>query len=177
METLLEFEKYLPLVRLIYNKHCADCFEWEDFQQEARIVWYRLTEIYDERVKFGAFFKFALTNHARSIRRQQFADKRAVHLHTCAFESSQEGKDGDVLQIERNNFKREEGICEKNLFAVRENLPDFFPDLTNAELEVLCEYLGSETPFAHLTEVEKRKKKAMLSRSKTKLRVFLRENL
>lgn len=85
-------QRYAPLIMKIKRHYYLREFDDDDWDQEAMLVCYETACLFDAQrnPNFGAFYKMRLTNHARSLLRYEYAQRRAPYAKAASYESALE---------------------------------------------------------------------------------------
>ncbi len=124
------FKRYIPVIKKLRAKYSIRNFEWDDWLQEGRIVFFNTIINFDENLKItlGAFFRTNFTNRIYSILRFEMAYKRKAGLTA----QSIEGIDGDLEIVSKKISK----ITPHNNLIIKENYVEYESLLSQFEKEV-----------------------------------------
>ncbi|WP_281165891.1 RNA polymerase sigma factor [Liquorilactobacillus sicerae] len=108
----LLFSKYLPVVNKALGRYHLHFVERADLIQEARIVCYQTTLLYQigSKASFGAYFQKSLLNRYCSLLRRESALKRRAEINAASFEEL--NSDGQLC------FKTVANYNNNPLFAI-----------------------------------------------------------
>lgn len=82
--------RYAPLIMKIKRHYYLRNFDDDDWDQEAMLVCYETACLFDpeKNPRFSSFYKLRLTNHARSLLRYEYAQRRAPYAQAVSYESA-----------------------------------------------------------------------------------------
>lgn len=82
------FRRYTPLIQKMINLYNIRTFDDSDWKQEAYIICHETCFRFDgsKGSKFGSFFRLRLSNHFKSLVRQELAIKRKLNKDAGYFE-------------------------------------------------------------------------------------------
>ena len=146
------FKQYEPIVRMLYQKYSIKGFDWDDWQQEGRIVFYNSVISYKPELKitFGAFFKANFKNRICSILRFEMAYKRKASFQAQTFEDIEGGLESCL--------NHSQSITPHHHLKIKENLAEYEHLLSSFEKEVSSMLFAGMKPV----EISKRLKCEML---------------
>jgi RNA polymerase sporulation-specific sigma factor len=81
-------QRYAPLIMTIKRHYYLRNFDDDDWDQEAMLVCYETARLFDphKNSRFSSFYKMRLTNHARSLLRYEYAQRRAPYAQAASYE-------------------------------------------------------------------------------------------
>lgn len=83
-------QRYAPLIMTIKRHYYLRNFDDNDWDQEAMLVCYETAHLFDPKKnpRFSSFYKMRLTNHARSLLRYEYAQRRAPYAQAASYENA-----------------------------------------------------------------------------------------
>ncbi len=135
-QLMVLFEKYRPLTESVKRKYFLKDYDENDWEQEALIVCLEAVRSYDAaKGEFGSYYKRKLLNHASSLVRSYYTDRRRAY--TLSDSIGQVNDHGESAffygQEEAVDYSLEEAYCE------------FYDSLSPAELAAFDIALGQKT--------------------------------
>lgn len=124
------FNKYHPIIKKMRQKYTIRSFDWDDWMQEGRIVFFNSVVNYDADLKItlGAFFKNNFRNRIFSILRFEMAYKRKAGFAAQSLEELKEEAEVLGQQVSR--------ITPQNQLMVKETYAEYETLLSPFEKEV-----------------------------------------
>ncbi|MEE6725353.1 sigma-70 family RNA polymerase sigma factor [Pediococcus acidilactici] len=124
------FNKYHPIIKKMRQKYTIRSFDWADWMQEGRIVFFNSVVNYDAdlKIKLGAFFKNNFRNRIFSILRFEMAYKRKAGFAAQSLEELEEEAEVLGQQVSR--------ITPQNQLMVKETYAEYETLLSPFEKEV-----------------------------------------
>ena len=124
------FNKYHPIIKKMRQKYPIRSFDWDDWMQEGRIVFFNSVVNYDADLKItlGAFFKNNFRNRIFSILRFEMAYKRKAGFAAQSLEELEEEAEVLGQQVSR--------ITPQNQLMVKETYAEYETLLSPFEKEV-----------------------------------------
>lgn len=124
------FNKYHPIIKKMRQKYTIQSFDWDDWMQEGRIVFFNSVVNYDADLKItlGAFFKNNFRNRIFSILRFEMAYKRKAGFAAQSLEELEEEAEVLGQQVSR--------ITPQNQLMVKETYAEYETLLSPFEKEV-----------------------------------------
>ncbi|PWF99373.1 RNA polymerase sigma factor [Levilactobacillus bambusae] len=132
-------DRYEPVLRRLLQTHFLVGYTWDDWQQEARIVMYRVIQQFDGKKSpaLGWLYKVALTHRVIDLIRREHAQKRIPRLETIPLDANP-ARTADLLT------DPEWAELEKYV-GLRESLVDYVQSLSRFEFKILLAYLHRQT--------------------------------
>lgn len=134
------FLRFRPLIRKFFSMYHIRLMEWEDFEQEARIVMLGALGRFQptKGLTFGAYYKMLLQHHIYNLIRRDAALKRTIDRQALSYEAVQEQEGGEHLL---NYHMLSSSASPEQLLQVKESTNEYFESLSTYEREVFRRYL------------------------------------
>ena len=166
------FERYHPLVTKLTKEYYLKSYELEDLWQEARIVFHKTIQTYDQDKghTFGNFYKLNFKHHIFSLIRKDMAKKRRI-------EKIAESLDGMLEKGMSPQYimNGKEGLSALDILQVKEKLAGYHHTLSKLEQKVFSLYLKNieVDEIAKHLQCDSLQIKNALDRCKRKMRQIL----
>lgn len=163
------FKRYHPLVTKMTREYYLKSYELEDLWQEARIVFHKAIQTYDQDKghTFGNFYKLNFKHHIFSLIRKDMAKKRKI-------EKIAESLDGMIEKGISPQYitNGKEGLSALDILQVKEKLAGYHHTLSKFEQKVFSLYLKNNEvdKIAEQLQCDSLQIKNALDRCKRKLK-------
>jgi RNA polymerase sporulation-specific sigma factor len=141
------FVKYIPIVRKMWRDYTIRDFDWDDWVQEGRIVFFNSVINYDSDldITLGAFFRTNFKNRIFSILRFEMAYKRRAGYTAQTLDDPAVDLESFDSQISK--------ITPQNALMIKENYAEYETLLSKFEREVSILLFQGHTPHEIAAEM------------------------
>lgn len=135
------FKQYRPIVSNLFHSYYVYDLEWEDWMQEAEVIFYVAIRDYNELlgVYFSIYYKTLLKRHLFSLIRRANAKKRRGNKQVVSINSLNETDKIQSLMSDTMEFK------SINQVIISDTIKNMIDKLQPLDQKVFCAYLEGKT--------------------------------